>query len=102
MADTSILTDQEIADAATAGAQRVVVAAVTRTVVFADTTFTFYSPDMASPQSGTRCSIRNREFGVDIRLDDVAGNGSSFCITAAEKDALVLLLQKLHVGCVMP
>ena len=102
MAETSTLTDQEIADAATAGAQRVVVAAVTRTVVFADTTFTFYSPDAVSPQSGTRCSIRNREFGVDVRLDDVAGDSASFCMTTADKGALVLLLQKLHVGCVMP
>jgi hypothetical protein len=102
MADTSTLTDQQVADAAVAGADRVVVAAVTRKVVFADTTFTFYSPDAASPQSGTRCSIRNREFGVDIRLDDIAGAGSQFAITAEDKACLLLVLQKLHVGCVMP
>ena len=102
MADTTTLTAGQITTLAAAGTTRTVVAAVTKTVAVRDTSMRFYFPDAGAPLPGLRVEIRNQEFQEDVRLADISGAGSANAITTAERNALVAILEKLHVGRVHP
>lgn len=102
MADTSSLNAAQINTLATTDTDRVVQPAVTRKVNVKSTSMTFYFPEASAAVQGLRVQTRNQEFFEDVRLSDIAGAGAANAITTAEMNALVALLQKLHVGRVMP
>lgn len=99
MADVSTRTAAEIAALAATEPDRTVVAAKVQKIRYRDTSFRFYVADNAP---GVRLELRNGDFVEDVRLADISGAGAANALTAAERQTLLALLEKLHVARVVP
>jgi len=103
MADTTVLTPAQISAAADAGADRVVVQPVTRKVRFKDTRFSFRFRRSDGAGAGKwLVSLWNEQFNEDVDLVDISGPSAADALNNADKNALIAILEKIHVGRVMP